>query len=241
MAVESIQMGAGVLVLKDSNNNAYQCGTLQDVSIEFGSSTKELRGANQFAEAIAIVDRKVSIKAKLGKVNGALVAAICGGTTTAGAAYIQTDSKTFATSVTITPPASGTFATDLGVKDANGQPMKYNSGTVAVGEYKNTAGVYTFAAGQSGTGQVSYVYTVSTGETVAMTNQLQGLVTPFTVYAYNAFTNPDGAVRKLCFKFYSAVSGSINFPMKAGDFLMQDISLECSADSTGKVADVYFG
>ena len=66
------------------------------------------------------------------------------------------------------------FVSDLGVKyRLDGQPLKYNSGTLATtGEYKNTAAAYTLApAMRPRIVDVSYVYSITAGETATISNR----------------------------------------------------------------------
>ena len=235
MSTASPFVGVGDVVLKDTSNNAYKCGILQGVTLEFSGTMKELRGSKQFPEAVAKVGQKISLKASMGLFTNAMLSAVTGGTITTGSRFIQTDAKTAAASVTVTPPSSGTYVADLGVYDSAGQPMKYNSGTPAVGEYKQAAGVYTFNVGQTGTLQVTYLYSLATGETITLTNQTTGLVTTFAVYTYQVTTDAAGVARKVGYHFPACIVPKMSFSMKNEDWMSQDIEIETMADTSGNV------
>lgn len=78
---------------------------------------------------------------------------------------------------TITPtvPDSGTWAEDLGVRTSEGLPLTRVASAPTTGQYSVSAGVYTFAAADSGvTYYFDFRYTVSTGKTITYLSKLMG-------------------------------------------------------------------
>src|SRR5581483_11374955 len=64
--------------------------------------------------------------------------------------------------ITPTVPSSGTWLADLGVVDINGNPYTRVASAPATGQYSVAAGVYTFAAADTGkTVYINFRYTVS--------------------------------------------------------------------------------
>lgn len=237
MAQYSFGVGSITLIPPSTatDTTPQQVGILRDVSLEVSKTVKELKGASIFPVDIAVAGGKVSGKAKYAQITGGLIQSMLTGSTVAtGTTKMQTDTKTAAASITVTPPDSGTFAYDLGVVDKDGVPMKFNSGTVAVGEYKNTAAVYTFAAGQTGNVYISYAYTVTTGKTIDFNNQLMGLSTVFQLVLFNTFRNKSFGV-----KLHAVTIPKISFAFKNEDYAEQDLDFEAFADDTGNVLQFY--
>lgn len=127
-------------------------GVLQDVSVEISGDIKELFGQNQFAEAVARGKCKISCKAKFGRINGLLINSLFFGQTllagTVGTVYDTTGSAIPAASpyfLNPTPPASGTWTRDLGVRDSTGNYMTNVASAPTTGQY-SVAGPVTGAA-----------------------------------------------------------------------------------------------
>ena len=250
MPTISNMFSTGVLTIRDTSGNAYPCGTLQDVGIDFTSSVKELRGANKWPVAVATAGQKISIKASFANISGAMLQAVFGGSTAAGMTIIGSVAKTAAASTftvataDYSSPAGWTWGTDLGlVYAANGQPLKYNSGTLAAtGEYKNTAGVYTVGANEATTSYVvSHTYAVTAGETVTGTNTAMGISSTFGAYVYNSFTDAAGVNRKMGFYFPAVIASKLSIAMKNEDFTAQNLELEAMANTAGQTYQFYQG
>jgi hypothetical protein len=140
----------------------------QDVSIDMGFETKLLHGTGQFPLAVGRGKGKVSGKIKNAQVNGALWNSIVFGQTltngiynavydTAGALIPGTPFQ-----VTPTVPSSGTWVSDLAVRNAAGAPMTRVASSPATGQYSVSAGVYTFAAADTGLRVfIDYLYTAT--------------------------------------------------------------------------------
>ena len=245
MGTNAEYIGSGYLALRDTASNTYNCGVLQDVALEISSSVKELFGAKKSAVLVAETNKKYTLKAKFAQLSTPLVAAVMGGTTASGGKYVGTVTKTVgAGAATIattdfSSPAGWAFVADLGVVyAATNQPFTFNSGTPAVGEYKNTAGAYTFNTSDNGTNNViiSSVYSATAGQTTTATNQDVGLSTFFSVYLFNSTTQQDGTVRKFGWNFPAVIIPKLSIASKNDEFTTQDLEMTACADASGNVA-----
>lgn len=190
--------GAGsmyVTPLQDSTGTAIANPTpmklmdLQEGSFDFSGEEKLLYGQNSFPAAAGIAKRKLGVKVKNARVLArAWNTLFFGQTLTTGIIGIKTDTVGAAvptTPFTITPtvPGSGTWAADLGVLDASGNPMTRVASAPATGQYSVAAGVYTFAAAD--TTKVVYInfrYTATstTASKMAVANQPMGYAPLFS-------------------------------------------------------------
>ena len=243
-----ISFGAGVLIGTQKTNAAgaavanatpVQFGVLQDVSLDMSFEEKLLYGANQYPVAFGRGKGKGAGKASLADFNGRIYGDLfIGGGTTAGirAAVIDfaANIPTTPFTITVTPPSSGTFATDLGVRNAaTGQPMIRVASAPAAGQYSQTGAVYTFAAADTGTGVlISYEYTATstTARIATMSNQLMGFAPTFEVLLTQPYA---GKVQQV--KLPVCIASKLTLPLKNDDFTMLDFEFTAIADVTGNV------
>lgn len=234
--------GTGALILTPSGSNPtpVQVGTLQECSIDPEFQVKELRGQYQFPVAVAQTAASLKGTAKSGQLNGALINAILAGATqTLGASIrgaINEPGTVPGTPYQITVAQSATFSADCGVYDVTAQkPLVRVASAPATGQYSVAAGVYTFAAADTGhVVWISYAYTSTSGTTVAYTNQLMGQGTQFVLNLFNqSFSKFSGI------KLWAVQLGKLSFPFKNEDFMISDLSFTAFADSNGRVMDTY--
>src|SRR5882724_10875273 len=98
-----------------------QFGTLQDVSVNFSFTNKELYGQYQFPVAIGRGPGKVDGKASAASINAAAMNNIFfGGTTSTGGlqSVIEAGTVPGVSTYTVTVSHSATFTDDLGVQNA---------------------------------------------------------------------------------------------------------------------------
>jgi len=242
--------GAGALwgtPLTDANGAAIAnptpvlFGVLQEVSVDISGDIKELHGQNQFAEAVARGKTKISCKAKFGRINGLMLNSLFFGQTVSSGiladVYDTVGQAIPATpfTITIAPPSSGTWTRDLGVRDANGNPMTRVASGPATGQYSVAAGVYTFAAADTGlTVFISYQYTATS--TVAkkstVMNLAMGAAPSFRTDLSDGFQGGQTAL-----SLYKCISTKLSFATKLDDFLIPEMDFSAFADSSGKVLD----
>lgn len=233
--------GTGALYITDSSTPAQttQVGVLKDVTIDISVDTKELRGAYQFPVDIARAGGKISGKAKFAQISGRLINAILNGTQTAGQTVIGSNNESGtvpATSAYTITVANTTGWSDLGVYDVTASKFmtRVTSGPTA-GQYSCAAGVYTFAAADaSHSVQISYSYTSSTANTVALTNQLMGSGTTYILNVFNTYKG-----KNIGIKLNAVTLGKYALGLKNEDFSDQDVDFMAFADASGNVISIY--
>ena len=246
MANKRFRFGTGNLYgiqLTDASGNAVanptpaKFGTLQDVSVDFGFTNKELRGQNQFPEDVARGDGKITGKAKFGQFDVVLLNSLFFGQTITTGQTLVADGETAAVPATpfqITVANAITFVDDLGVVNAaTGVRLTRVTSAPATGQYSVSAvGVYTFAAADTGVSVLlSYSYTVTTGTTLTVTNQLMGYAPKFKMECFN----PYGGGNQMMV-LYSCISSKLSMPFKNTDYSVPEFDFEGFSDPvTGKV------
>ena len=115
-------------------------------------------------------------------------------------------------------------------------PMTRVASAPATGQYSVAAGVYTFAAADTGHNvAIRYSYTsASTGQTIAYTNQAMGSGVTFTLSAFNSYGGQNSGWR-----LWAATIPKLSLAFKNGDYVEKDIDFEGFADSSGRVIDFY--
>lgn len=165
-----------------------RCGVLQEVTIDFSATIKELVGQYQYAAAVARGQVKVTGKAKFARINAnAYNSLFFNDTVTPGMTLLALDELGVipsATAYTITVANGATFSQDLGVVNAlTGVPYTRVVSAPAAGQYSLNAatGIYTFAAADAGQSVVfCYMYTNATrGFTTTLNNKLMGVAPTF--------------------------------------------------------------
>lgn len=222
-----------------SNPTPILFGIIQDISVDLSFDVKELFGQNQFPVDVARGKGKIQCKAKMAQIFG-LMYGYCffgqsvsnGGYSnaydTAGQAIPATPYQ-----ITITPPNSGTFAADLGVVDSNGLPMIRVASAPATGQYSVAAGVYTFAAADTGK-QVfinyQYTFTSSTAKVQTITNPVMGYAPTFQADLLMTHSG-----KSLALTLFSCTSTKLSLPTKLDDYLVQEFDFSAFANPAGQV------
>lgn len=245
-----ILFGAGKLIAvptTDAAGNAIAVPTpvavavLQDVSVDIDYETKTLHGEKQFAVAVARGKAKIGWKAKTGDFDAGVLGSLLLGSQPVASrksAVIDFASAVPASgpyAVTIAPPDSGTYVADLGVLDVlTGKPLTRVASAPATGQYSLSAGVYTFAAADTGKGiLISYEYSKASdaaSKLFAISNNLMGYTPTFSALFYNEYMG-----KKLVMKLNACVMGKQGLPFKNDDFTMTDFDAEAFADASGSV------
>lgn len=239
--------GSGVVwatPLQDANGNAItnptpvQLGVMQDISIDLSFDIKELYGQSQFAVAVGRGKGKMTGKAKVAQVNGTAINSLFfGQTVTNGIVsdYYDVQGQSIPAStpytITVTAPGSGTWSYDLGVRDSNGLPMTRVASAPATGQYSVAAGVYTFAAADTGkTVFISYQYTATSTTAVKSTvkNVLMGQAPTFKADIYLPY-----AGKSMILTIPQCVSSKLSFATKQDDFVIPEFDFSGFADSAG--------
>jgi hypothetical protein len=240
--------GAGILwgtALLDASGNAIanpspvQFGELQDVSLDISFDTKMLHGQNQFPVAIGRGKGKISGKSKFARLNGRILNDLFFGQTLSNGilsdVYDTTGAAIPTTPFTITPtvPSSGTWSADLGVRNANGVPMTRVASGPTTGQYSVSAGVYTFAAADTGlTVFISYQYTATSTSAKKSTvvNLPMGYAPSFKCDLYMPYQG-----KSLICSLPNCIGSKLQLATKLDDFFIPEFDFEGFADSSGNV------
>ena len=244
-----INFGAGKLIavptnLADgtaiANPTPVVLGTMQDISLDLSVEIKTLYGSKRYPIAVGQGKGKTEIKAKYAEIDGGILGSLFfGKAATAGikAAVFDSAGTIPATpfQLTMTPPSSGTYVSDLGVMfDATGVQLTRVASAPATGQYSvnATTGAYTFAAADTGkVVKISYEYSAAAGGQVwTMTNETMGYTPSFTLLLQNGY---DG--KNLVCKLNRCVSGKLSLPLKSDDFAIYDFEAEAFADAAGSL------
>lgn len=250
-----LTFGAGELfgtLLQDAtgapitNPTPLRIAGLQEMSLEFSGDIKEFHGQNRFAIAVAQGKVKAGGKFKGALINGhALNTMFFGSGLTAGTmkALVADTTGTVvpATPFQITPsiPGSGTWVEDLGVSNASGQTMTRVASAPATGQYSVAAGVYTFAAADTGIRMYisfSYTYTLAAAKKLSLLNLPMGYTPLLKVHYMGQFQG------KKCLAVLEAVIANklTLFSSKNDDFSVPEIDFGCQADAAGySLGDIY--
>ena len=127
--------------------------------------------------------------------------------------------------------ASGKF--NLGVKNANGVPMTKVASAPATGQYSVAAGVYTFAAADTGLVMfINYQYTSTstTAKKSAVLSLPMGYAPTFRADIYLPYHG-----KSLIFTFPNCVSSKLSLATKLDDFMVPEIDFEIFADSSNNL------
>ncbi len=240
--------GAGTVFavpLQDASGNAISNPTpikiaaMQSMSLDFSGDLKELYGQYQMPIDTARGKVKTSGKITNAHIYGAAVNTLFFGQTvtsgTQNAAYEDlTGAAIPATPYQITPtaPSSGTWQEDLGVIDANGRPMTRVASGVTTGQYSVSAGVYTFAAADTGlTVFINYRYsfTNAAGKSITINNLQMGAAPKLKLLLATTYSGKRSLVR-----LNSVVSNKLALlSTKLDDYNIPDLEYGAFADASG--------
>jgi hypothetical protein len=238
------KFGVGVLIATTRTDatglllpvpQSYRLGIMQDISSDFSFESKPLYGANQLPVDQGRGKAKMTFSAKTADIKIAALAALHFGITPSTgykAAALDVAGTIPSTPFEITPvvPGTGTWLSDLGVRDTSGNDLTRVASAPATGQYSVAAGMYTFAAADTGTSVlISFEYSATgSGITVPLTNQLMGYAPSFQCMLFN-----DTKGSKLALKLTNCQSDKLSIPFKNEDFAIADFGFQALDDGTG--------
>lgn len=222
-----------------TNPTPLMLAVTQEVSIDISGDIKELYGSNQFPVAVGRGKMKITGKAKYGQFNGAILNSLFFGQTMTSSLLSNVVDTTGATipatpfQITPTVPGSGTWSADLGVRNAQGNPMTRVASAPATGQYSVATGVYTFAAAD--TGQLVFInYQYTATSTVAKTSLVQNVAMGQAPTFRADFFNQLGG-NGLALTLYACVSSKLSLQTKIDDFMIPELDFSAFADASGNV------
>jgi hypothetical protein len=237
--------GSGVLIGTPASGSPINFGLVQEVSLNFATTTKALYGQYNFPVAIGSSTRKMSGKAKMARVSGqALGSLFFGLTPSVGGAQTQFGETTTVPSsspYTYSTINHATFVADQGVVYASSSlPLKQVASSPTTGQYSVSAGVYTFSSGDAGAAVlISYTYTVvASGESIAVSSALIG---PSVTFSANLFASDPTTGKQFSVLLYNCVAEKLSFGTKIEDFLIPEFDFQCFANAAGQVCQFNFG
>ena len=229
--------GSGVLIGTPSGGSPINFGLAQEVTLNISTTTKALYGQNNFPVAIGSGARKMTGKAKLARISGqALGNLFFGVNPSVGGVQTQFGEVTSVPAVspfTYSTNFHATFIADQGVVYAStGLPLKAVASSPAAGQYSVSAGVYTFAAPDTGIAmKIDYTYTIAaSGEKISIVNNATGLAPNFK----GVFTQSYNSLRQTLV-LNACVSSKLSIASKLEDFNMKDFDFAGMADSAENI------
>jgi len=243
--------GAGRAFAKANVTNPTPARALvpQSQSIDLKRKVESLYGEKQLPVAVGAGQMDITGKVEYGKSQARLLADIMLGDTGTAGSYLEADGEAGmvpgSTTFTIQVTNHANYLFDLGVVNAdtgviytrvaNGSEVAATSYSVA--ESGGSKGTYTFAAGDANAHmQISYVYTNTAGETVVMTNQLQGLTGNFTgVHVFPWGAEQDMIVFNQCIASQQSLASTKN-----GGFSHQTLEYSAFTDGNDNLGTATF-
>jgi hypothetical protein len=218
----------------------------QEGSIEMTGTVKEAYGQYTFPIAVAKGTSKTTGKLKQVIIQGGAYSDLFfGGSNVrdapvANQMYIAEDEAATIpsqTTYTVTATHGATFLQDLGCFNATtgAQMTCILTGPTVAGTYEvSAAGVYTFSAADAAVPvTLNYAYTLTTGHTLSVYNQLLG-VTP----SWQCWFRTQYLTKQVVFKFMKCVSSKLSFATKLEDFMMPEMDFAYFADDNNLVLEI---
>lgn len=221
----------------------------QSQSIDFKRKVESLFGEKQLPVEVGAGEMEVSGKVEFAKTNARVLSDIMFGVGFSTGSYFEADKEAGtvpgSSTYVITVANATNFLFDLGVINA-ATGVIYTcvaSGSEVAGASYSVAtsgankGKYTFALGDAnGNMLISYTWSVSsTGETIALSNQLQGLTGSFQA----VHVLPWGTQQDM-FVFNKCIAGSSGISAKKSGFGSTSLDYHASVDGNDKLGTATF-
>jgi hypothetical protein len=238
----SVAFGSGALI-GTTAAGPLQFGTLQDVSLDFSFSMKQLTGQYQFPVAVARGAGKISGKAKFANIDGPVLNQLFfGNTATTGQklwSYNEAANVPSASPYTLSVANAAMFDANLGVVYASsGLALVQVASAPAAGQYSVASGVYTFSAADAGKAMlITYSYTqTSAGSKAVIANRQMGVAPSFQIDFYQ--TNPNIPGAQWSFRLYNCVSSKLNLASKLEAFTIPELDFEAFANAANNIGEL---
>jgi hypothetical protein len=216
-----------------------QFGIMQDITVDFDWTSKELYGMFQYPVAIGRGQAKISGKVKYAQIQGLLYSDLFfGQPATVGQFGVQTLEPETIPSTTpfqITVAHAASYNDDLGVAYA-ATGLRFNRVTTpsAAGQYSvNFAtGVYTFASADAGLAVLmNYTYAITgSGQQIQITNQLMGIMPTWKATFYTTYSGKGTALR-----LNACAAQKLSLPTRIDDWTIHELDFMAFADPANVV------
>jgi len=226
-----------------ANQTPINIGYAQEFSPEFSGNIKELYGQNQYPLDAARGTVKIS-----GKIKAAVLSGIAWNSTFFGNNFVSgglkwNQNEAWAipgTPFQVTVINAATFDQDLGVVYAvSNLPFIKVASAPIIGQYSvSAAGVYTFATADSavvGGVLVNYTSTVTTGQTLNISNMLIGSSPTFQLDYYTMRSG-----KAFIARYNQCQAAKIAIAAKLEDFIMPEFEIHMFANAAGNVGKLIF-
>ena len=271
MSTPLAAFGPGIAIITRTDvtpNIPVNVGFVNELSLDFAGTTKQLFGQNQFP----LVAARGTIKAT-GKWKAAVLSGSAWNNVFYGMSSISTSSafnlnwnvgSTFTLSTASTAAvqvgSTTTFDADLGVTYAfgamSGLPLlrvttglessgKYsvtNTSTAGPGSYNFSAADTTGGVNIAGGGGIKITYTnfvaSGSGQALIVTNQLIGTSPTFQLDYYTTLSQP--TAKAFVVRIYSCLASKHVIAAKLEDFIMPEFDFDIFATNAGNVIDYVF-
>jgi hypothetical protein len=231
--------GSGSLhaVNATTNSTPQEFAALQEVSVDFAFSVKELYGKYQMPLAVARGNGKIECKAKMANLNAKLFNELFFADTIATGKTLVAENEAGSipgsSTYTVTVTNSAHFVEDLGVRyAATGIQLTKVTSPSQAGEYSVASGVYTFSDADKSLGvTIDYSYTSSSsGKSITINNQVSGTTPVFSATLSGTFDS-----KTVTLKFNKCTSSKLTFGTKQEDFNNTELDFAVMADANGVV------
>lgn len=240
--------GAGTLIGKttDANPTPLQFGILQDVSLDFTFSLKELFGSNQYPKDIGRGTAKISGKAKQGDIDADIFAKLFFNEAPVVGQLLAAIAEAAAVPIapgpyTVVVAGAATYVADEGViYAASGVRLNRVAAAPIAGEYmvNEGTGTYTFAAADALAAlKIAYAKTsVSGGRKFTINSHLLGDAPSFGVL-FNGTRNG----KQINVTLNRCISSKLSFATKLDDFMIPEFDFSPMADDADVVGTISIG
>jgi len=239
-------LGTVYAVPSGANPTPIPFGLLKSAEANIKQAKVVTRGNKKAPVDVGDGDQDITIKAAYGEFRASALAMVTAGATTATGSKLASIAERWTVPTTpfqVTVAQSATFSEDAGVLDVTaGKWLTRVASAPATGQYSVAAGVYTFAAADTGhVVGITYGYTsASVGQTTTFMNQVQGPSTGYMTRLYNVFTI-GGVLKPVGFEFPLVHWSSLTLALKTGDWAEMNMEGLASEDATGLVFKEYVG
>jgi hypothetical protein len=250
MSTPLAAFGPGILIVTRTdiaNAPAVNVGYAQTFSLDTAATNKELYGQNKFPLVVAQGTVKVT-----GKITAAVISGIAWNSAFYGQAFTpggfqwnigEAHSVPAVSTYTVVVTNGATFDADLGVTySLTSLPLqRVTAGAEAVGKYSVNAvsGTYTFAVADASAALLfTYTSTVTTGQSMIVTNQQIGNTPTFKLDYYTNLNQPTS--KPFAIRVFACVGTKMSLATKLEDFIMPDIEFGSFADNSNRVYEYVF-
>lgn len=234
------QFGSGVLYGRSLTNTPatpVRFGALQDVSIDFQFSVKELYGSYQFPLALGRGTGKIAGKASFAQFNAQAFNDLFFGFSNPSTGETKTavgEAQTVTANI-VTATNNTTYLTDLGVVKASDGTVYTRVTSGPVGQQyscNETTGVYTFNTSQNAVAVlINYNYSdAANGKKISITNQLLGNSPQFIAVFTNTFNS-----KQLTLTLNACMSSKLTLATKLEDFTIPSFDFSAFSDASNNI------